>query len=156
MDGISGTVINEAFRQIKAGKVTINTSTQFCRAANKHVSSMKPLFQRTNDILEEQNDIAYSRSIHNYWQKAVIRMMHQHLIFFELSNEEAPRFSQEVTSNQRIGSGKIRSLLWWRLALPYVQKYNVRETDAVDWLKYPVCLHYVNLLKYVNFSNHSF
>ena len=54
MDGISDTVVNEAFRQIKAGKVTINTSTEFCRAANKHVSSMKPLFQKTIDILEEQ------------------------------------------------------------------------------------------------------
>ena len=60
MKGISGTVINEVFRQIKAGKVTINTSAEFCRTANKHVPSMKPLFQRTIDILEEQNDIAYS------------------------------------------------------------------------------------------------
>ena len=65
MDGISGTVINEEFRQIKADKVTINTSTEFCRAANKYVPSMKPLFPRTIDILEEKNDIAYSSSIHN-------------------------------------------------------------------------------------------
>ena len=64
MDGISGTVINEVFRQIKAGKVTINTSAEFCRAANKYVPLMKSLFQRTNDILDEQNDIDYS-SIHN-------------------------------------------------------------------------------------------
>ena len=60
MDGISDTVTNEVFKQIKAVKVTINTSVEFCRAANKHVPSMKPLFQRTIDILEEQNDIAYS------------------------------------------------------------------------------------------------
>ena len=65
MDAISGTVINEVVRQIKAGKVTINRSTEFCRAANKHVLSIKSLFQRTIDILEEQNDIAYSPSIHN-------------------------------------------------------------------------------------------
>ena len=50
LDGISGTLINEVFRQIKAGKTTINTCTEFCRAANSHVPSMKPLFQRTNDI----------------------------------------------------------------------------------------------------------
>ena len=43
-------VINVVFRQIKAGKVTINTSTEFCRAANNHVPSMKPLFQGTNDV----------------------------------------------------------------------------------------------------------
>ena len=66
MNGISRTVINDVFRQIKSGKVAINTSAEFCRAANKHVPSMKSLFQRTNDILEEQNDIPYSPSIHNY------------------------------------------------------------------------------------------
>ena len=59
MGAISATVINEVFRQIKAGKVTINTSTEFCRAANNQVPSMKPLFQRTNDILQDQNDIDY-------------------------------------------------------------------------------------------------
>ena len=59
LDGISGTVINEMFRQIKADKVTINTSTEYCRAANNYVPSMKPLFQRTNDILQDQNDIDY-------------------------------------------------------------------------------------------------
>ena len=47
------------------GKVTINISAEFCRAASKHVTSVKPLFQQTNDILEEQNDIYYSASIHN-------------------------------------------------------------------------------------------
>ena len=52
----------------------------FSHFANKHVPSMKPLFQRTIDILEEQNDIAYLPSIHNE-QKNVIRMVLQHLIF---------------------------------------------------------------------------
>ena len=57
MDG-SSTVINETFRQIKTGKVTTNnTSVEFCRAANELVQSMKPLFQQTNDVLEEQNDV---------------------------------------------------------------------------------------------------
>ena len=65
MDGISGTVINEVFRQIKAGKVTINTFADFCRAANKHVISVEQLFQGTIDIFEEQNIIAYSPSISN-------------------------------------------------------------------------------------------
>ena len=51
------------FRQINAGKVTINTSVEFFRGVNKYVSSIKPLFQRTNDILEEQNDIDHSSSI---------------------------------------------------------------------------------------------
>ena len=65
MDGIGGTVINEVFRQIKVGKITNNTSAKFCRAANKHVPLIKPLFQQTIDILEEQNDIACSSSIYN-------------------------------------------------------------------------------------------
>ena len=77
MDGICGTIINEVFRQIKAGKVTVNTSAEFCRAANKYVPLMKPLFQRINDILKEQNDTDYLPSI----QKDVIRMVDPHLIF---------------------------------------------------------------------------
>ena len=52
MDGISVMVINEVFRQIKNGKITNNTFAEFCRAANKHVPLMKPLFRRTIDILE--------------------------------------------------------------------------------------------------------
>ena len=63
MDGISRTVINEVFRQIKAGNFTINTSVEFCRAANKYVLLMKPLFRQTSDILDEQNNIDYSPSI---------------------------------------------------------------------------------------------
>ena len=47
----------EVVRQIKTGKVTNNTSVEFCRAANELVQSMKPLFQQTNDVLEEQNDV---------------------------------------------------------------------------------------------------
>ena len=35
-------------------------------------------------------------------------------------------------------------------------KRYVRGTDAEDWLQYPICLQYVNLLQYVKFSNHSF
>ena len=110
MNGISRTVINDVFRQIKSGKVAINTSAEFCRAANKHVPSMKSLFQRTNDILEEQNDIPYSPSIHNYWQKYVIRMVQLHLIFLNCQKRTLPRFSQEVAPNQRLGCGKIRDL----------------------------------------------
>ena len=65
MDGLSGTVIDDVFRQIKAGKVNINIFAAFFRTANKHCSSMKPPFQRTNDMLEEQNNIDYLPSIHN-------------------------------------------------------------------------------------------
>ena len=36
---------------------------------------MKPLFQQTNAILEEQNDIDYSPFIHNDRQKDVIGMV---------------------------------------------------------------------------------
>ena len=51
--------MNEVFRQIEAGKVIINTSTEFCRAANNYVLLIKPLFQQTNGILQDQNDIDY-------------------------------------------------------------------------------------------------
>ena len=67
---------------------------------------MKPLFQRTSDILGEQNDIAYSPTTHNDWQKDIKR--HN---FSELPNENTPRFSQEVAPNQRLGCGKIRGIL---------------------------------------------
>ena len=49
-DAIGGTVKNVAFRKIKTGECTPNTSAEFCRAANKHVPSVKPLFRRTITI----------------------------------------------------------------------------------------------------------
>ena len=74
-DEIGGTVKNVAFRKIKTSKCTTNTSAEFCRAANKHVSSVKPLFQETNNILEEQNNINYLPSISNSliaWKVSVL------------------------------------------------------------------------------------
>ena len=53
-------------------------------------SSIKSLFQRINNILEEQNDIDYSLSFPNDWKKCVMRKAHQQLIF---RNEETPQFS---------------------------------------------------------------
>ena len=44
---------------MKAVKVTINTFTVFCTAANNHFPLMKPRFQRTIGILQDQNDIDY-------------------------------------------------------------------------------------------------
>ena len=63
---------------------------------------MKPLFQRIIDILEEQNDIAYSPSIHNGWKKRRDKNGAPTLVFFELSNEYTPRFSKEVAPKQRL------------------------------------------------------
>ena len=65
MDGLNVTVINQVFRQTKAGKVIINIYAEFFRVPNKHFPSMKSLHQLTNDMLEPQNDIDYSPSIHS-------------------------------------------------------------------------------------------
>ena len=54
MDEINGMIKNV---QIKAGKFTISTSAELCRATNKRVPSIKPLFhqkkKKKEDILEE-------------------------------------------------------------------------------------------------------
>ena len=54
MDEINGMIKNV---QIKVGKFTISTSAKLCRAANKRVPSIKPLFhqkkKKKEDILEE-------------------------------------------------------------------------------------------------------
>ena len=53
VDEINGMIKNV---QIKVGKFTISTSAKLCRAANKRVPSIKPLFhqkKKKKDILEE-------------------------------------------------------------------------------------------------------
>ena len=61
--------------------IDINTFAEFCRVANRHVPSRKPLFKRTNVILKEKNDSAYSPSIHYDREKDMITMVLQHLTF---------------------------------------------------------------------------
>ena len=97
----------------------INISAEFFRVANKHVSSMKPPLKWANDILEEQNYIDYSPSIHSNWQKDFTKMLHQHLIFLNCQTRTLPNFHKRtcLTRDSAVTTlRKIRGLsLCWRL-----------------------------------------
>ena len=63
MDGIGRTIKNVIFRQVKFGRVIINSAEEFSVAVNKFVSSIATLFQKEKDLLCEPDDINQSPSI---------------------------------------------------------------------------------------------
>ena len=62
MDGIRGTIKNVVFRQVKYGRVIINSAEEFSVAANKFVPSIATLFQKEKDLLCEPDHINQSPS----------------------------------------------------------------------------------------------
>ena len=63
MDVIGVIIKSGVFRQVKSGKVIINSSEEFSVAANKLVLSIETLFQKEKDLLCEPDDINQSPSI---------------------------------------------------------------------------------------------
>ena len=58
MDGIRGTIKNVVFRQVKSGRVVINSAEEVSVTANKFVQSIPTLFQNENDLLCEPDGIS--------------------------------------------------------------------------------------------------
>ena len=58
MDGIRGTIKNVVFRQVRSGRVVINSAEEVSVTANKFVQSIPTLFQNENDLLCEPDDIS--------------------------------------------------------------------------------------------------
>ena len=50
MDGIGGAIKNVVFRQVKSGRVVINSAEEFSVAAKKFVSSIATLFHKEKDF----------------------------------------------------------------------------------------------------------
>ena len=63
MDVIGVIIKSVVFRQVKSGKVIINSSEEFSVAANKLVLSIETLFPKEKDLLCEPDDINQSPSI---------------------------------------------------------------------------------------------
>lgn len=55
MDGIGGTIKNVVYRNVKSGKILVNSAKEFCDAANKLVPSITLLFQ--TELMDEPDDI---------------------------------------------------------------------------------------------------
>ena len=67
MDGIGGTMKNVVFRQVKSGRVIINSDEEFSVAANKFVPSIATLFQKEKDLLCNQSPpIPATLQIHKF------------------------------------------------------------------------------------------
>ena len=62
-DGIGGTIKNVVFRQVKSGRVIINSAEEFSVAANKFVPLIATLFQKEKDFLCKPDYINQSPSI---------------------------------------------------------------------------------------------
>ena len=68
MVGIGETIKNVVFRQVKSRKVVINSPTEFCKAANKFVLSIKCFYQPESSLLKVPHDIENAPVIPNTLQ----------------------------------------------------------------------------------------
>ena len=60
MDGIGGTMKDLVFRQVKSGKVIINSAKEFYELANLYVPSISTIFEMEKYLLFEPDDIEQS------------------------------------------------------------------------------------------------
>ena len=145
MDGIGGTIKNVVFRQVKSGRVIINSAEEFSVAANKFVPSIATLFQKEKDLLCEPDDINQSPSIpatlqiHKFIRSSTAEG-DTIIDFYFLSNGKEPCHIQSY-SERKCGhlEREYESLALFRSLCAYCMKKYLEENEAEDWLKCPMC-----------------
>ena len=133
------------FRQVKSGRVIINSAKELSVAANKFVPPIATLFQKEKDLLCEPDHINQSPSIpatlqiHKFvWS---IRAEGGTIIdFYFLSNGEELCHTQSY-SERKCGhvEREYESLALFRSLCAYCMKKYLEENEAEDWLKCPMC-----------------
>ena len=101
MDGIGGTLKNVVFRQVKSGRIIINSEKDFCKAANQFCPSITTLFQKADVILSEPDDIEEAPIIpgtlktHKLTRSMLLTTGETKIDFYFLSNGKEPCFAQK-------------------------------------------------------------
>ena len=102
IDGIGRTVKNVVFRQVKSGRVIINSAEEFSVAANRFVPPIATLFQKEKDLLYEPGNINQSPSIvatlqiHKFVRSSTVEGG-TIIDFYFLSNGEEPCHTQSYS-----------------------------------------------------------
>ena len=146
MDGIGGTIKNVVFRQVKCGKIIVNSAKDFCDAANSFVPSITSLFQKEKDLLCEPEDIEKSSSIPATLQiHKLVRYIRSEggatIDFYFLSNRNEPCYSQSYSSKQNCGhvEREFESLALFRSVCAHCMEKYLTENELEDCLNCPLC-----------------
>lgn len=143
MDGIGGTIKN-----VKSGKVVVNSAKEFCDAANRLVPSITSLFQ--TDLLKEPEDINKAPKIPDTlkihkWSREVVNGGCE-LKFFYLSNDKEPFKIQQYSDNRMLECGheekEYESLSLMRSICALCAGSYDHENEKEDWLKCSICLQW--------------
>ena len=138
LGGIGATIKNVVFRQVKYGRVIINSFQEFSVAAIKFVPLVATLFQKQKDLLCQPDDINQTPSIpatlqiHKFVRSTTVEGG-TIIDFYFLSNGKEPCHTQSY-SEKKCGhvERKYESLALLRLPCAYYMKKYLEENEAED------------------------
>ena len=145
MDGIGSTIKNVVFRNVKSGRIIVNSEKEFSEATNQFCPSITTLFQRSDAILSEPIDIEEAPIINfkDSQLKAIKsnRNWGSKIDFFFLSNIKQPCFTQIYTSKKqcRHVDRDFDSLAHVRSTSAYCMGKHMDAHETKAWLRCPVC-----------------
>lgn len=147
MDGIGGTIKNVVYRNVKCGKVLVNSAQEFCNAANKLVPSITSLFQ--TDLMDEPDDIEAAPKIPetlkiHRWSRDVSANGDIKYRFFYLSSDSTPFFTQAYHKVLKCGHAEreFESLMMMKKTCAGCAATFHEEHEKEDWVKCSICLQW--------------
>ena len=130
---------------MKSGRVIVNSAEEFSVAANKFVPSIATPFQKEKDWLCEPDDINQSRSIpatlqiHKFFRSSTDEDG-TIIDFYFLSDGKEPCHTQSYLEKKCSHvKSEYESLASFCLFFAYCMKKYLKENEAEDWLKCPMC-----------------
>ena len=140
MDGIVGTIKNVVFRQVKSGRVIINSAEEFSVSANKFVPSIATLFRKEKDFLCEPDVINQSPfipatlQIHKFVRSSTTEGG-TIIDSYSLSNGKEPCHTQSYLE-RKCGhvERKYESLALFSSLCTYCMKKYLEENGAEDYV----------------------
>ena len=107
MDEIGGRIKNVVFHQVKSSQIIINTTEDFCEAANQSCPSITTLFQKSDVIVNEPSDIEDAPiipgrlKIHKFTRCPLTATGETQINFYFLSNSKELCFTQKYFTKKR-------------------------------------------------------
>ena len=150
MDGIGGTIKIIVFRQVKSGKTIINSAEDFCKAANQFCPSIATLFQKSEVLLEEPEDIEKAPiipatlKIHKFSRLPAITPGEIIISFYFLSNSQESCHTQKYLTRKKCDhiDRDFDSLSKFRSTCAYCMDTHMDKNETQDWLQCPICMQF--------------
>ena len=148
MDGIGGTIKNDmVFRQVKSGKIIINSAEDFYNAANQFCPSKTTLFQPAGEIMSEPDDIEKAPiipttlKIHKFIRERPSASGETKMNFYFLSNSNTPFYTKLYSCKKKCGhvDRDFNCLASFRSSCALCLGKYMDDDKTEDWLRCPLC-----------------